>query len=209
MGSGSDPHRSLATDVGRLVARLGAHLLTGGGQGVMESVGRAFCQTAGRRGVSIGILKGRSTVEGTSAQHLRADKETAGPGRPVSHLRFRPLPPNPWVEIPIYTHLPLSGAQGRSRQSRNHINVLSADVLVALPGGKGTFSEVVLRIEYGKRVILYLGGKTIDGRRAEELQALVRPKNQDCKEEQISVADSCVELEAFLRRQLGQHTQLP
>jgi len=30
--------------------------------------------------------------------------------------------------------------------SRNHINILSSDVVIALPGSKGTYSEVMLAI---------------------------------------------------------------
>ena len=41
--------------------------------------------------------------------------------------------------------------------SRNHINVLSSDVIVALPGGAGTRSEVELAVMYRKPVISYLG----------------------------------------------------
>ena len=64
--------------------------------------------------------------------------------------------PNPWVEIPIHTHLPLSGVQGTERASRNHINVLTADVVVALPGGHGTISEVRLAVRYHKPLVAFL-----------------------------------------------------
>ena len=40
--------------------------------------------------------------------------------------------------------------------SRNHINVLSSNVVIALPGGSGTASEVSLAIRYGRPVIAYL-----------------------------------------------------
>ena len=39
---------------------------------------------------------------------------------------------NRFVELPIRTHLHLSGAQGTELASRNHINVLSSDVVIAL-----------------------------------------------------------------------------
>jgi hypothetical protein len=54
--------------------------------------------------------------------------------------------PNPWVEIPVYTHLPVSGMGGLDASSRNHINILTSDVIVALPGSAGTWSEVMLAI---------------------------------------------------------------
>ena len=58
--------------------------------------------------------------------------------RPVAAECFRPR-----------SHLP-SGAYDRSR---NHINVLSADVVVALRGGIGTKHEVKLARDYGKPVV--------------------------------------------------------
>lgn len=48
----------------------------------------------------------------------------------------------------------LSGARGTEPMSRNHLNVLTAHALVALPGGAGTVSEVVLALRYGKPIIL-------------------------------------------------------
>ena len=63
----------------------------------------------------------------------------AGPCRSACSRDFpggRPVvaTPNPWVEVPIRTHLPLSGAQGTDARSRNHINVLTADVVVGSRG---------------------------------------------------------------------------
>lgn len=37
--------------------------------------------------------------------------------------------------------------------SRNHINVLTSDVIVALPGGEGTASEIGLARAYGRPVV--------------------------------------------------------
>jgi uncharacterized protein (TIGR00725 family) len=128
MGSGTEEHEALAAPLGRLVARLGAHLLTGGGQGVMRAVSRAFCEAAERRGTSIGVLP--ADISGY---------------------------PNDWVEIAIQTHLPHSGERGTDPLSRNHINVLSSHAVVALPGAAGTASEVRLALEYGTPVIAFLG----------------------------------------------------
>jgi hypothetical protein len=63
--------------------------------------------------------------------------------------------PNAWVEIAIYTHLPDSGERGTLGSSRNHINILSADVVVALPGRQGTESEVWLAKQYGVPIVAY------------------------------------------------------
>lgn len=135
MGSGSQPHPERAGALGRWLAREGVHLLTGGGGGVMESVSRAFCEVRDRRGLSIGVLPGGEEPPAFDA--------------PAGY-------PNPWVEIPIRTHLPLSGHRGTEPRSRNHINVLSCDVLVALPGGPGTASEVQLALRYRRPLVAYL-----------------------------------------------------
>jgi len=155
MGSGVEPHEELAATAGRAIAEAGCHLLTGGGGGVMEAVARAFCAVPGRRGLSLGVVRAADA----SALELRD-------GRRV----WRGLGPNPWVEIPIRTHLPLSGVQGKDPLSRNSINVLSSDLVVVLPGGPGTRTELELALEFGRPVVLFLGRDgTVDGRRAGEL----------------------------------------
>lgn len=152
MGSGSDSWPELARPLGELVARCGWHLLTGGGAGVMAEVGRAFTGVAERRGLSIGVLRSRKTpVRGPDgARHWEAAAE------------------NEHLELVLRTPLPRSD---RSFASRNHINVLSADALVVLPGGSGTLSELYLRVEYGGRAVLLLGAGSVGGRSAEELLA--------------------------------------
>jgi uncharacterized protein (TIGR00725 family) len=140
MGSSTNEHEALAQQVGQLVARLGVHLLNGGGQGVMAAVSRTFAESQDRRGLVIGILPCRED----------------DPGRPKEGY------PNPWIEIPVYTHLPRSGTRCTDPLSRNHINVLSSDAIIALPGGGGTASECALAVRYGKPIIAYLGdGGTI------------------------------------------------
>jgi uncharacterized protein (TIGR00725 family) len=64
--------------------------------------------------------------------------------------------PNDFVEIAIKTHLPDSGDRGKLPTSRNHINVLTADLVVVLPGSAGTQSEVELALEYRRRVVFFL-----------------------------------------------------
>ena len=135
MGSGTQSHIARAHQVGSWLARTGVHLLTGGGGGVMRSVSQAFAETAGRKGLVIGIIPSA------------ADDSASGPKAGY---------PNPWVEIPIYTHLALSGDRGTEPLSRNHINILSSDVLIALPGGAGTASEVALALRYGRPLVAYL-----------------------------------------------------
>jgi len=132
MGSGRDEHRSRAEPLGRWLAQQGVHLLTGGGAGVMAAVSRGFCSVPGRAGIAIGVLPGDAS------------------GRAPDGY------PNPWVELTIRTHLPARGAGGQGRDSRNHLNVLSADVVVALPGGAGTRSEVELALRYSRPLVAFV-----------------------------------------------------
>src|SRR5438067_10100927 len=111
----------------------------------MAAVCRGFAEVPGRAGVSVGILP-------------------AGP--PAGY-------PNPWVDLAIRTHLPQRGEEGAGERSRNHLNVLSSDVLVVLPGGAGTRTEVELALRYRKPFLAYLGpGGAIDGLRRDELPAV-------------------------------------
>ncbi len=127
MGSGTSEHRDLSAPLGRWLARCGYDLLTGAGPGVMAAVSRAFSEVSDRRGVVVGIVPA---------------------GRPEN------LYPNPWVELSIVTHL--KGEAGpSSADSRNHINVLSSDVIVALPGAEGTLAEIGLALRYDKPIIAY------------------------------------------------------
>ncbi len=135
MGSSVRAHDALAAPLGRRLARLGVHLLTGGGRGVMASVSRAFAGVEDRAGLVIGVLPRRE--EGAATTGTESGFES---GRA-----------NPWVELAVRTHL---GRHGASHDSRNHLNVLTSDVVVALPGSAGTASEVELSVRYGRPVIL-------------------------------------------------------
>ena len=144
LGSGIvvDPQ---AADVGRLIASLGFDLLTGAGGGVMEAVSRAFYESSSRRGIVIGIVPADvRPIEQLEARQAGAVEYVLKPGYP-----------NEWVELAVYTHLPDSGEKGTLRSSRNHINVLSADAIVALPGRHGTESEVWLAMQYGVPLIAF------------------------------------------------------
>jgi len=134
MGSGTRSHDTRARMVGRWLAGEGVHLLTGGGSGVMAAVSEAFFKVSDRKGSVIGIIPG-----GTG-------------GRPRAPAGY----PNPWVEIPIFTHLPLSGTAGIDFQSRNHINILTSKVIIVLPGSTGTASEVALALKYERPLAAFL-----------------------------------------------------
>lgn len=150
MGSGSDRHEELCRPLGKLLAGLGVHLLTGGGRGVMEAVAEGFVGETLRGGLSIGVLPGRVDESGCEAP----------PGYP-----------NRFVEIPIRSHLPGRGEEGGLPLSRNSINVATADALVILPGGAGTSSEARLARQFHKPAIGYGGGGVGEGiAQAESLQ---------------------------------------
>ena len=142
MGASGEPHAERSRRVGTWIARAGYHLLTGGGPGVMAAVTEAFASVPDRRGIAIGILpaSGRRGIEGPV-------------GRPP------PGYPNPWVELAIATHLDSLGERGGDEWSRNHVNVLSSDVLIFLPGSAGTASEAKLAVRYGKPAIAYLDAR--------------------------------------------------
>jgi uncharacterized protein (TIGR00725 family) len=137
LGSGREEHRELAVPLGRWLAGAGVHLLTGAGGGVMGAVSESFAAVSPRAGAVIGIVPGLADARGHEA--------------PSGY-------PNPWTEIAIFTHLPLRGSRGTEPLSRNHVNVLSSDVLVALPGGAGTASEIALALRYGKPIVAWVAG---------------------------------------------------
>ena len=142
MGSGRERHEAWSLPLGALLARMGVHLLTGGGAGVREAVSEGMVGVEDRAGLAIGILPGRVEESGCEAT----------PGYPNRH-----------VELSIRTHLPGRGEEGGTPLSRNSINIASADAVVMLPGGAGTASEGRLAIEFGKPVIGLGGGGEREG----------------------------------------------
>jgi predicted Rossmann-fold nucleotide-binding protein len=167
MGSSTRAHEDLAEPLGRWLASAGVHLLTGGGVGTMEAVSRAFAEVRPRDGLVVGVLP--------------ADLPD---GIAVPRAGY----PNPSVELAIFTHLPLSGITGTDPRSRNHINILSSDVVVVLPGNEGTESEMTLAVRYGKPVIAFFGDHIVDWRPPEG----------------VPVAHTMAEVESFVREALGE-----
>jgi uncharacterized protein (TIGR00725 family) len=123
---------ALARSVGAVVARLGAHLLTGGGYGVMAAAAEGFVAVDDRAGLSIGIIPRRA--DGAFDQPARSD---AGEDYP-----------NPHVEIAVLTPLPARVPDWHTMPGRNHVNVLTADLVVALPGNIGTRNEIEMTAAY-------------------------------------------------------------
>ena len=168
----------LTLPLGELIARRGYHLLTGAGPGIMEGVSRAFFEYEGRQGAVIGIVRAVTPCAGT----------THG-----SRREYLPNRVNTWVEIPIYTQLHLSS---EDCLSRNHINVLTADVVIALPGNEGTASEVELALQYGVPLIIFTGVGKIGGRDAQELAGRYA-------EEVVQVASGIEDVDRALAEILG------
>lgn len=134
IGSGTEEHRDRAEPIGRWIAEAGADLVTGGGAGVMSATCRGFASAPGRAGRAIAII----------------------PCEPGDPTRPRPDYPNPWADLIVRTHLPDSGSLGEAVTSRNHLIVLTADVLIALPGAAGTASETRLAVRYGRPIVAHL-----------------------------------------------------
>lgn len=134
-GSGSpvDAERvRFAYAVGAMVARQGSHLLTGAGYGVMAAVAEGFVSATGRIGLSIGVVP----------------RQPNGPFDQPNHDLDGRTYPNPFIEIAIRTPLPPRVEDWRALPARNHVNVLTADVILALPGGVGTHNELDMAAEY-------------------------------------------------------------
>ena len=135
---------------GLQVVRAELELVRGEGKKA-ERVPGAFFEAAPREGIVIGVIP--ASVEPLDALERR-DATSVDYDVPDGY-------PNPWVELAIYTHLPDSGHQGTLRSSRNHLNVLSADAIVALPGEAGTESEMWLAVQYGVPIAAYGAHRTV------------------------------------------------
>jgi uncharacterized protein (TIGR00725 family) len=131
MGDGNRDYPDLTVPLGQTLARVGFHLLTGAGGGVMLGVSQAFGECVPRAGIVIGVIPSSGV-------------------RPGLEYQAKTGYPNAFVEVPIFTHLPGGGTGTDDPLTRNHINVLSSDFIVLLPGGPGTALEAALARAYGK-----------------------------------------------------------
>lgn len=116
----------------------------GGGEGASQDV----CQRAYILGGLIAkegwvLLNGGRSV-GVMEASARGAKEHGG--LTVGILPDRNIDlASPYIDIPILTGM---------GDGRNFFNVLSSDIVVALPGRAGTISEIALALKNGKIVIL-------------------------------------------------------
>lgn len=161
IGSGKEPYSPLSVPLARWLAEQDCDVINGGGGGVMAAVSQAFAEHPNRKGKIIGVIPSSGTCDSPQA---RSDYS------PASGY------PNAWVDIPIYTHLHLSGATGKDLASRNHIIILSADVIVAFPGGAGTRSEIQLALEYGKPLMILNPGGEWDEFKGRETTVVATPE---------------------------------
>ena len=139
MGSHDKSYEDRTVELGRWIAERGYHLLTGAGGGVMMSVSKAFAEVPDRHGLVVGVVPAMS-----------------------DDPRHPPVPgyPNPWIELPIYTHLAVGGRHGEELTSRNHVNILTSTVVVLLPGAEGTVSEAKLAVRYATPCVAFLASRT-------------------------------------------------
>lgn len=144
MGSGKAEWEALSAPLGKWIAGRGFDLLTGAGLGVMLSTARAFSTTPGRKGRSIGIMP-------SEAHPLRGFAPLAGY-------------PNPFIDLPILTPLPRKQADAPDDAlNRNYVNILTSDVVVALPGSQGTLDEIRLATRFAKPLICIGPADAFDG----------------------------------------------
>lgn len=135
MGSGTKSWAYLTEPLGLELARRPVNLLTGGGNGVMKTVSRAFTSVADRQGLAIGCIPCTPDAEG----HF------------IPHNNY----PNPYIELPVYTPLGVYDPEAPDKISRNHLNILSSDFVIALPGLGGTRNEIALAEKFNKPFVLY------------------------------------------------------
>jgi predicted Rossmann-fold nucleotide-binding protein len=171
-----DQVKRLASEVGTAIAELGFHLLTGGGGGLMKAVGQAFLNK--KRDILDLNLPAGNLISILRAKELPQPKED---GRRI----WQPNADNRLGEIVIRTHLPYSGDEGRDTLSRNHINALTADLVVILPGGSGTLSELQLGWEYGKDIMIFIGKGNVGGKTPEQLTKDFRGIEIGCNKREL------------------------
>lgn len=108
-------------------------------------------------------------------------------------------PPNPFVEIPIFTQLSAMNDPSHPewRWSRNHINIRTSNAVIALPGGAGTASELELATAgpHQRPCLAFLGthGEIARTRRLDDTVALLTEAGA-----RVPVAADISQVETFL-----------
>lgn len=135
VGSHEQGMDDYARPLGEMIAEYDYHLLVGAGAGASTAVAEGFTSVKNRAGFCIGILPVGSAYD----------------GGPLSRDRY----PNPCVEIPILTPLDAKAERDTNPFSRNQVNVMSANAIIALPGAHGTKNEVSLALRYKKPMVFF------------------------------------------------------
>jgi predicted Rossmann-fold nucleotide-binding protein len=138
-GSGApDSHAKEAQFIGGLIAKLGLNLINGGIDGVMFDVTEGFLAAAAK-------LPGGSSP-GTAIRVIPAD--------PKRVQKAKQLSASLTGAKCIFTELESRSQLGPD--SRNHVLIAAADVVICLPGQEGSKSEARLAKQvYHKPVITY------------------------------------------------------
>lgn len=138
-GSGApDSHKKEAQFLGALIARLGLNLINGGIDGVMFDVTQGFLAAAaklpggGPSGVAIRVIP-------SDAKRVQKAKQLSASLAGAKCI---------FTELESRSHL--------GPDSRNHVLIAAADVVICLPGQQGSISEARLAKQvYHKPVITY------------------------------------------------------
>ena len=133
-----DSHRKEAQFIGALIAKLGLNLINGGIDGVMFDVTEGFLAAAAK-------LPGGSS-SGIAIRVIPADPKRVQRAKQLSEILTGAKC--------IFTELESRSQLGPD--SRNHVLIAAADVVICLPGQEGSKSEARLAKQvYHKPVITY------------------------------------------------------
>ena len=127
----AEERAALARAVGARIAQLGAHLSTGGATASWR-----------RRRKASSPSPAAQAFRSASSRAIRTGRRTRRTRRWIA----RPTPIR--TSRSRYTPLPSRVADWRSMPGRDQINVLSADAVIALPGGVGTDNELTMAAAY-------------------------------------------------------------
>lgn len=133
IGSHIESFEEYTAPLGKLIAERNYNLVVGGGKGVMSSTAKSFVSVSPRLGRCVGVIP----VE---------DKDDFENLRNYS---------NQYVEIPIIVRLAERAMRSTEPLALNTVNILSSDVVVVLPGLKGTKMETSLALSYEKPVCFF------------------------------------------------------
>jgi len=116
----------------------------GGGEGVSRKTMEMAYQLGKLLANEGWVLLCGGRAAGVMEASAKGAKEAGG-------LTVGILPDRDKSRASCYIDIPICTGMG---DGRNYINVLSSDIVVALPGRAGTVSEIALALKSGKKVIL-------------------------------------------------------